>query len=85
MINEMWLHKDIHSDLFQVEITLLEGNSGNQVKNTRHWDDVLSLTPQGSEWIPNSTNKKIYGFGVDLNSRGEPRQIKIASCSLAVR
>ncbi|MHC4085331.1 MAG: hypothetical protein ACYSU5_09025 [Planctomycetota bacterium] len=72
MINEMWLHKDIHSDLFQVEITLLEGNSGNQVKNTRHWDDVLSLTPQGSEWIPNSTNKKIYGFGVDLNSRGEP-------------
>lgn len=72
MINEMWLHKDVHSDLFQVKVTLLEGNSGNEVKNEREWDDVLSLTPQGSEWIPNTTNKKIYGFGIDLDSSGQP-------------
>jgi len=70
MINEMWLHKDAHSDLFQVKITLLEGNSGNKVKNEREWDDVLALTPQGSDWI--NGNKKIYGFGVDLDSGGQP-------------
>jgi len=72
MINEMWIHEAVSGTAFKIEVTLLEGNSGNKVKNTRHWDDVLSLTPQGSEWIPNTTNKKIYGFGVDLNSRGEP-------------
>jgi len=72
MINEMWIHEDVFGKAFKVEVTLLEGNSGNRVKNTRHWDDVLSLTPQGTEWIPDSTNKKIYGFGIDLNSRGQP-------------
>jgi len=72
MINEMWIHEVVPGTTFKVEVTLLEGNSGNRVKNTRHWDDVLSLTPQGSEWIPNSTNKKIYGFGIDLNSSGQP-------------
>jgi hypothetical protein len=70
MINEMWLHKDAHSDLFQVKITLLEGNSSNKVQNVREWDDVLALTPQGSEWIDG--NKKIYGFGVDLDSGRQP-------------
>ena len=53
-----------------MEVTLLEGNSSNRVKDTRHWDDVLSLTPQGSDWI--GSGKKIYGFGIDLNSRGQP-------------
>ena len=70
MVNEMWLHKDAHSDLFQVKVTLLEGNSGNKVKNEREWEDVLALTPQGSGWIKG--NKKIYGFGVDLDSGGQP-------------
>lgn len=70
MINEMWLHKDVHGNLFQVEISLLEGNSSNKVKNERKWDDVLARTPQGSEWI--NGNKKIYGFGVDLDSAGQP-------------
>jgi len=68
MINEMWVHTDALG-VFEVEVTLLEGNSGETVTNTRHWDDVLSLTPQGSDWI--GTSKKIYGFGIDLNSRGQ--------------
>ena len=70
MINEMWVHKDALDRVFQVEVTLLEGNSGKQVKDTRHWDDILSLTTQGSDWI--GTDWKIWGFGVDLNSSGEP-------------
>jgi hypothetical protein len=41
----------------------------NRVKNSRHWDDVLSSTPQGTEWT--GTNKKIYGFGIDIDSRGQ--------------
>ncbi|MHC4545856.1 MAG: hypothetical protein ACYSYL_15280 [Planctomycetota bacterium] len=69
MINEMWIHEDVFGTAFNVEVTLLEGNSGNKVKNTRHWDDVLSLTPQGTEWLG---SKKIYGFGIDLDSRGRP-------------
>jgi hypothetical protein len=68
----MWIHEVVPGTAFKVEVTLLEGNSGDKVKNSRQWDDVQSLTPQGSEWIPNSTNKKIYGFGIDLNSRGQP-------------
>ena len=68
MVNEMWVHEDVLGNVFRVEVSLLEGNSSNKVKNTSHWDDVLSLTPQGSDWI--STDKKIYGFGIDLNSRG---------------
>ncbi|MBW8041330.1 MAG: hypothetical protein FVQ85_15195 [Planctomycetes bacterium] len=70
MINEMWLYKDVGGKLFQVKVSLLEGNSGNQVRNTREWDDLLSVTPQGPDWL--SKNKKIYGFGIDLNSSGEP-------------
>ncbi len=70
MINEMWVHKDVRGNIFQVEVTLLEGNSSNKVKDTRRWDDVLSLTPQGSLAI--GTDKKIYGFGIDLDSEGQP-------------
>lgn len=69
MINEMWVHEDLFGTVFQVEITLLEGNSGAKVKDTRHWDDILSITTQGPDWIG---SKKIYGFGVDLDSNGEP-------------
>jgi hypothetical protein len=69
MINEMWIHEDAFGTAFKVEVTLLEGNSGHKVKNVRHWDDVLSYTPQGTEWLG---TKKIYGFGIDLDSRGNP-------------
>lgn len=69
MINEMWLHQDVLGNVFEVEVSLLEGNSSEKVKETGHWDDILSLTPQGSEWIG---SKKIYGFGIDLNYQGDP-------------
>jgi hypothetical protein len=69
MIDEMWVHEDVLGNVFEVEVSLLEGNSSEKVKDTGHWDDILSLTPQGSEWIG---TKKIYGFGIDLNYVGEP-------------
>jgi len=69
MVNEMWVHEGADGKVFCVEISLLEGNSGFRVKDTRRWDDVLSLTPQGSDWIP--ANKKIYGFGIDLDPTGQ--------------
>ncbi|MHC4309087.1 MAG: hypothetical protein ACYSSN_04005 [Planctomycetota bacterium] len=74
MINEMWIHEleSTPGTAFKVEVTLLEGNSGNRVKNSRHWEDLRSLTPQGYEWIPNTDDKKIYGFGIDLDSSGQP-------------
>jgi hypothetical protein len=70
MINELWIHEDAIGNVFRLEATLLEGNSSSQVKNTRHWDDILSLTPQGTGFV--SGIRKIYGFGVDLNSDGQP-------------
>jgi len=69
MINEMWVHKGVFGSVFQVEATLLEGNSGAQVQDSRHWDDIFSVTTQGSDWIG---SKKIYGFGIDLDSEGQP-------------
>ena len=68
MVNEMWVHEDVLGNVFRVEVSLLEGNSSSRVKNTGHWDDILSVTPQGSDWIG---AKKIYGFGIDLNSHGQ--------------
>jgi hypothetical protein len=70
IINEMWVHKDALGQVFKVEATLLEGNSSKRVKDSRHWDDVMSLTTQGSQWI--GTDWKIWGFGIDLDSSGEP-------------
>lgn len=70
MINEMWVHTDAAGNVFKVQVSLLEGNSDKQVKDSRVWDDILELSPQGSKWI--GTTKKIYGFGVDLDENREP-------------
>ncbi|UCG49543.1 MAG: hypothetical protein JSU94_07135 [Phycisphaerales bacterium] len=70
MVDEMWVHEDKFGKVFRVDISLLEGNSQNKVRNDNEYLDILSLTPQGSEWIPD-TSCKIYGFGIDLDARGE--------------
>jgi hypothetical protein len=69
MINEMWVHQDAAGNVFQVNATLLEGNSQNRVRADRTWEDILDLTPQGPAWIG---SRKIYGFGIDLDEDGEP-------------
>lgn len=74
IVNEMVVHKDVDGTVFRVDVTLLEGNHAGpfgEVVDDRRWDDILSLTPQGSDWIKG--DKKIRGFGIDLDySTGQP-------------
>jgi len=69
MINEMWIHRNLSGKVVEVEVSLVEGNSGARVRDDRHWDDIMAFTPQGSEWL--SSGRKIYGFGIDLDSGGD--------------
>lgn len=70
MINEMWVHKDILGNVFQVEVTVLEGNSGNRVRDDHSYSDLWSVTPAGPDWV--GSDRKIYGFGVDLDEYRNP-------------
>ncbi len=78
MVNEMWVHRRRNGRVVRVEVSLLEGNSGEEVKNVGHWDDILSLTPQGRGWI--GAARKIRGFGIDRNptTGWEVRPLSIA-------
>ena len=84
MIDELWIHRDGHGDVFKMEATFLEGNSNREVKNSRHLDDLYSFTTGGSQWLSynNGTDGiadtaddwgvKIYGFGIALDVAGDP-------------
>jgi hypothetical protein len=84
MVDEVWIHKNAYGDVFRVEATFLEGNSGRQVKNSRRLDDLFSLTIRGSQWLSYNNGSdgvagtnddygvKIYGFGIALDSSGNP-------------
>jgi hypothetical protein len=84
LIDEMWIHRDGHGRVFQVEVSFLEGNYRNRVRKDRKWDDLIVFTPQGSQWIAwnrgadgientiDDIGIKIYGFGVDLDAAGQP-------------
>jgi hypothetical protein len=84
MVNEMTVHRDLLGNVYQVEVALQEGNSRDQVRNDRVWTDLLSLAPQGSQWVStwpgpdgitgnaDDVNRKIYGFGIDLDEHGNP-------------
>ncbi len=74
MINEMTIHQDVFGEVLRVEATLLEGNAGpgpGEVSASAVFDDLLSLTPAGSDSI-GSQHKKILGFGIDLDRTGAP-------------
>jgi hypothetical protein len=85
MVNEMTVHRDLFGAIYQVEVSLQEGNSRDRIRNDRTWPDILSLTPQGSQWVPNvgagddgimgtsdDITRKIWGFGIDLDEHGDP-------------
>jgi len=84
MVDEVWIHRDGHGDVFRVEATFLEGNSGRRVKNSRRLDDIFSLTTRGSQWFDygngldgvadtaDDWGVKIYGFGIALDAAGNP-------------
>ncbi len=56
MVNEMWVHEDVLGHVFQIEATLLEGNSGNRVRHDHRYDDIWSVTPQGPQKYRVMTN-----------------------------
>ena len=70
IINEMWVHTDALGTVFRVEVSLLEGNNDDRVRDDNGWDDILSRTPQGSTWL--GGHRKIFGFGIDLDADGNP-------------
>jgi hypothetical protein len=83
IVDEMWVNRDSFGNVFNVEVTLIQGNSGNEVIDET-WLDLLSFTPQGSGWeshwrgddglwnTADDIRRKIYGFGVDLDQFGQP-------------
>ncbi|MFC2078878.1 hypothetical protein ACFLSZ_02750 [Candidatus Bipolaricaulota bacterium] len=72
MIDEMTIHQNGFGEVVEVEVTLLEGNAGSpaQVLSTSSLDDLIAYTPGGPDWLSN--NRKILGFGVDLDASGAP-------------
>ena len=68
MINEMTVHLTSSGNVYKVTATIVEGNSGDQVMDSRVIDDLREATPGGSEWL--SGNKKILGFGIDVDASG---------------
>ncbi|UCH84119.1 MAG: hypothetical protein JSW50_00065, partial [Candidatus Latescibacterota bacterium] len=74
MIDEMWIHKDRDGKVIRIEVTLLQGNvklNGSPgIVCSGHLEDLLRYTAGGSDWLSN--NKKIYGFGIDLDSNQQP-------------
>ncbi|MFC2099766.1 hypothetical protein ACFLSF_02930, partial [Candidatus Bipolaricaulota bacterium] len=72
MIDEMTIHQNGFGEVVEVEVSILDGNSGDpaQVSSGGGIADLISFTPGGSEWLSNS--RKILGFGVDLDRHGNP-------------
>ncbi|MBI3952272.1 MAG: hypothetical protein HY314_17620 [Acidobacteria bacterium] len=70
MINEMTIHQNASRETTRVEVSLIDGNAGNQVRASAVFDDILSLTPGGTQFL--SGSRKILGFGIDLGSDGSP-------------
>ena len=72
MIDEMTIHQNGFGEVVEVEVSILDGNSGSpaQVSSGGGISDLISFTPGGSEWL--SSSRKILGFGVDLDGYGDP-------------
>jgi hypothetical protein len=56
------------------DVTMIEGNSGNQVKNSNVYQDVPRYTPNGGaggfDFLGSNHDRKIRGWGIDLASNG---------------
>ena len=69
MIDEMTVYVTAFGEVDRIEATILEGNSGARVRNTRVIDDLRDVTPAGDDFLG---SRKILGFGVDLDASGQP-------------
>ena len=70
MIDEMTIYRNSSGQIVRIEATILEGNSGDRVKDTRIISDLCAVTPAGTQYI--SGSRKIVGFGIDLDVCGNP-------------
>ena len=70
MIDELTVYRTLEGHVQRMEATILEGNNGAQVVDTRVVNDLLDVTPQGDLFEPGT--RKIVGFGVDLDPSGDP-------------
>ncbi|UCE19473.1 MAG: hypothetical protein JSV84_03765 [Gemmatimonadota bacterium] len=80
MIDSMFVYREYFPlNIVRVKITFLEGNTGPEfqgtVKNTRTVEDIFQATPAGTSFVSyceGDTVRKIRGFGIDLDSDGDP-------------
>ena len=80
MVDSMFIYRKYFPlEITRVKVTLLEGNSGpageGRVKNTRVIEDIYQATPAGSSYVTycgGDTVRKIVGFGIDLDTDGDP-------------
>lgn len=74
MVDEMTVYVLPSGRVYRVELTFLEGNSSDRVKNSRVINDVWSYTPAGDSDFGNYGGwpRKIMGFGIDLDAAGQP-------------
>ncbi len=70
MVDTMVVYRTAGGEVSRVRVSLLEGNSDDEVRSGAVFDDVLALTPAGDKWI--GSGRKIVGFGIDLDSSGQP-------------
>lgn len=70
MIQDMTVYKNASGKVTRIDVTILEGNAGDKIKNTTKYEDIFEYTRYGSKWI--SSDRKIRGWGIDLKSGGTP-------------
>jgi hypothetical protein len=72
MVDSLTIYRDPTGRIHRVDARFLEGNSGSpaQVSNARRVESVLECVPGGPRNF--DSNRKIYGFGIDLDPAGNP-------------
>jgi hypothetical protein len=70
MIQDITVYRTASGRIIRIDVTMLEGNAGNQVKNTTKYENIADYTRYGSKFI--SGNRKIRGWGIDLDRNGNP-------------
>lgn len=70
MIDELTVYRTALGAVDRMEVTIIEGNNGDRVTNTRVISDLLEVTPWENQFLDG--HRKILGFGVDLDEAGDP-------------
>ncbi|MBI2337345.1 MAG: hypothetical protein HYU97_11355 [Deltaproteobacteria bacterium] len=71
VIKSMTIYRKPNGRIVDFDVQMIEGNASNQVQDTTVYTSLPQYTPQGPTFLGNS--RKIRGWGIDLNSAGDPR------------